>query len=471
MKKIFKFFVFVLALMISIPAAFATSIKASAATTNVVTSYSNFASTVNSIIAEYAIFSERFAGSENEKVASEYIKAYLDNNTSLVARNDAYVKDGVQTFEFESIFSGEFETSQNIIYTLKANKVTDKKIIIGCHYDAVAYDLNVNSQTYGKVIASESINGSAASVATMLAIATYLSAENLDFNVEFVFFGAGESDKAGSNYYATGITEENKQNIICMINLSQIAYGENLYFYMNEISTKAESFVEQVNYDNRVGIEKVNTAHLGKILLQEEFSDYLGLGYNHVAIDSDNVNFMKEGIETINIFAGDYSNGVILGRQEFSGDNLITYTANDNITYILENKKDYVISEKLYEVYKSIFVLINADGFVSTFEESAGSTDLFYKIFANSNLVLYLTAVVFIILVVVAMYVYYKLSIKAYHANIEMEFLSSVMKISDQLDQNGKDDNVAKVVSQVIANDIKKDKVIKVKQKKKDKNN
>ena len=50
-----------------------------------------------------------------------------------------------------------------------------------------------------------------------------------------------------------------------------------------------------------------------------------------------------------------------------------------------------------------------------------------------------------------------------------MEFLSSVMKISDQIDKNGKDDTVAKVVSQVIANDIKKEKVIKVKRQKKDK--
>ena len=137
---------------------------------------------------------------------------------------------------------------------------------------------------------------------------------------------------------------------------------------------------------------------------------------------------------------------------------------------LLENKKDYVIAENLYEVYKTIFVTITNEGFVSTFEESAGSTEFFYKFFTNSNLVLYLTVVVFIVLVIVAMYIYYKLSIKAYYANIEMEFLSSVMKISDQIDKNGKDDTVAKVVSQVIANDIKKDKVIRVKKQKKDKN-
>ena len=467
MKKIFKIFILVLASIIALPAALTSNLKASAATTPI-TSYSTFESAVNSIITEYAVFDERLAGSEGEKNASEYIKTYLEDNTSLVARNDAYVKNGVQTFKFESVFSGVFETSQNIIYTLKSNKTTDKKIIIGCHYDALAYDLNLNSETYGEIVASESINGSAGSVATMLALATCLSADGLDFNIEFVFFGAGESNKAGSSYYSTGITDEDKANIICMINLSQIAYGENLYFYMNEVSTKSADFVESVTYDERVEIERVNTAHLNKILLDAEQSE-LGLNYTHVALDSDNINFMKEGIETINIFAGDYSNGIVIGRQEFAGSDLITYTSDDNIAYILENKKDYVIAENLYEVYKTIFVTITNEDFVSTFEASAGSTDFFYKVFTNSNLVLYLTVVVFIVLVIVAMYVYYKLSIKAYYANIEMEFLSSVMKISDEIDKSGKDDTVAKVVSQVIANDIKKDKVIKVKSQKKDK--
>ena len=106
MKKIFKTFILVLACIIALPAVAISNLKASAATTGVITSYASFESTVNSIISEYAIFDERFAGSEDEKSASEYIKDYLDNNTSLVARNDAYVKDGVQIFTFESIFSG-----------------------------------------------------------------------------------------------------------------------------------------------------------------------------------------------------------------------------------------------------------------------------------------------------------------------------------------------------------------------------
>ena len=87
----------------------------------------------------------------------------------------------------------------------------------------------------------------------------------------------------------------------------------------------------------------------------------------------------------------------------------------------------------------------------------------------NKKLIVFITIVVFFLMIIIASYVYYKLSIKAYHANVELEFLSSVMKITDGLDKGEKSDEVAKVVTQVVANDIKKDKVIKVKSTKKDK--
>ena len=252
-----------------------------------------------------------------------------------------------------------------------------------------------------------------------------------------------------------------------MINVSQIALGTDLYFYMNEIETKSSKFVEDVIYNNRIDVKKINVSNLNKILISEQ--NELGLDYNHVAIDSDNINFMKEGIETINIFAGDYSKGVTIGRQEFAGEDLITYTANDCLEYIATNLPDYSIGNNLYEVFNVIYTTITDAKFVSNFEGAKGSTNWFYKVFTNQTFVLYLTAVAFIIFVIAAMYIYYKLSIIAYYANVEMEFLSSVVKITEQLDKTGKDDNVAKVVSQVIANDIKKDKVIKVKPSKDDK--
>lgn len=467
MKKLTKIFIFLFAFVLIVPTWFSAKLTASAKVNNQVVGYSTFSGVVSKIINDYSGFTEREPGSEGEKKASEYIHAYLEDETSLEAYEDAYIKDGIQSFKFESKFSGAFENSQNIIYTLKAANKTDKKVILGCHYDAIAFDLNTESETYGELIGSQSVNGSAGNVATLLALAKYLPANNLEFNVEFVFFGAGESNNAGSDYYTKGISDEDKKNILCMINMNQIAFGENLYFYMNEISTKASDFVADVVYENRVEIEQVNVSHLNKTTAAQ--NDVLGLGYSHVALDSDNVNFMREEIPAINIFSGNYSEGVVIGRQEMNGKDLLTYTINDNISYILENYETYSIEENLYNVYKAVTNILTDADFVKVFEAEQGKTNWFYAIFANETLVFYLTIVAFIIFVIVAMYIYYRLSIKAYHANVEMEFLSSVMKITEGLDKGEKTDEVAKIVTQVVANDIKKDKVIKVKSTKKDK--
>ena len=64
---------------------------------------------------------------------------------------------------------------------------------------------------------------------------------------------------------------------------------------------------------------------------------------------------------------------------------------------------------------------------------------------------------------------HYKLTEKSYYANIEVEFLTSVVKISDHVDKNSANGEVAKIVGQVIANDIKKNKTIRPDKKKKNK--
>lgn len=469
MKKFAKFFVFICAVLCVCSFGVSPKHIASAEVENQIVNFSTFSNDVASIIDDYAKFTNRTAGSAGEKTASEYIKNYLDTKTVLKPLNNAYIENGVQKFKFESKFSGLFESSQNIVYSLKSTKQTDKKVVIGCHYDSVAFDLDLNSDNFGDIIDSQSINGSAGNVASLLVLAKYLPSHNFDFNIEFVFFGAGESDNAGSNYYTTGISDEEKNNIICMINVNQVAFGQHLYFYMNEIETKSSNYVEGVALKQRLDVQQINISHLNKILLNE--NDVLGLGYSHVALDSDHVNFMKEGIQTINLFSGDYTDGIVIGRQEMAGKDLLTYTANDNISYILENFENYSIERNLFNVYRTISTVLTDSEFVKVFENSQGETNWFYAIFTNENLVFYLTIVAFIIFVIVAMYIYYKLSIKAYHANVEVEFLSSVMKISEHIDKDGNNEEVAKVVTKVVANDIKKDKVIKVKSTKKDKNN
>ena len=213
--------------------------------------------------------------------------------------------------------------------------------------------------------------------------------------------------------------------------------------------------------------KEIDLSHLNKT---EFVYNDLGLGYSHIALESDNVNFMKRGIATINLFAGDYETGIVLGRNEYNGKELISYTDNDTLEYINKNLGSEEIADNLYMVNSAIETLLNDANFERNAAKSYGKTNWFYKIFANEELVLWLTIVAFVVVLIVSMYIYNKLTFKSYYANVEVEFLSSVVKISDHVEKGPESKEVAKVIGQVLANDIKKNKTLKPEKKKKEKN-
>lgn len=453
MKKIFKAFSAILALAISV-ICFTFVSKPQVASANN-SSYDSFKLVTDVIFTNITSKTNRLAGSEEEGLTKDYIFNYLSTETQLKKRDDGRVKEGIQEFTFESYFSGKYEKSQNIVFGLDKSG-TNKKVVLGTHYDSVAYKED-SYMTVDDIVASEGINASAGSVALLLAIARDIHTWNLNFDVEIVFFGAGESNLAGSKYYTQGLTEKEQNNIVAMINFDGVAFGKNQYFYVDEVETKFEKFVNKVSTKNNLSIKQVNTINLNKVV---GVQDELGLGYTHIALASNHVYFKKLGINTINFFAGDYSNGIVMGRSEFEGKDLIRYTENDSLEYIKTHYGAEVVTENLFKVYNMVYSTLTDTGFIGAAGESNQSS-WFYLLFANSHLALYLTAVAFVVFVVVAMFVYYKLTIKAYYSNVELEFLSSVMKISEQIDGQGTDANVPKAVSQLIANDIKKDKTIK----------
>jgi len=464
MKKLMKIFACLLISVFVVPLFLSVNNQAKASTTqSVVVSKEDFFNEVDAIFTDFLKISNRLPGSENEKKAAEFIHLYLKDVDRISAKSTPHVVDGVQTFKFESDISGLYENSQNVIFEYKSKNTTNNKVIVACHYDSIAYKLNEETMLYEEV-ASESLNGSAGNVALLLAMAKFLPYDNINFNIEFVFFGAGEADNSGSNVYVQGISDEDKENILCMVNIDEIALGENVYFYVDEINNLFSNYVSEVSAKNKLNVSQVQTMHLNKVLL--EYESELGLDYTHIALQSDNISFMKSGITSINIFAGDYETGVVIGKSEFAGKDILTYTEKDNLKYITENIGIDKVKNNLYEVFRYVGCVLTDADFVDTAIKSQNISNSFYSVFGNQNLVLYLTVFAFIVFVIIAMYIYYKLSIKAYHANVEVEFLSSVVKISEQIDQNGLDANVPKVVSQVLANDIKKDKIIKRKRKK-----
>lgn len=456
MKKLLKVvscFVSVIILMIclscNIPLK---SASASSGISNV-----NFDNSINAFLNSYVEFDERVAGSEDEKNAGDYIISVL-NQTECEPFENENISNGIQSFRFQSIYNGAYLLSRNIIYTYKSSKNTTKKVIIGCSYDAVAYKYNEYGTIEG-LVATEGVNGSAGSVALLLTLAKYLPKNDYDFDIQFIFFGAGSSDNAGAKYYTQGILEEDSKDILLMINLDNISVGQNLYFYVDEIENDFSKYVSNHISENSLNLRKVSTSNLGKIILTTP--NKLGLSYSHIALTSSNIYFMKNKILTMNIFSGDYSSNITLGRCEYDGKEVVTYTANDNISYIKETYGESSINENLYSVYESIESLLLDDKFETVCVSSQGQNSWFYVVFGNAKLPAYLTMVLTIVLICVALVIHFNLTKRAYYSNIEKGFIRTVLDITANISGKIEDEEIPKFISEIIVKDIKKDKRLK----------
>lgn len=414
---------------------------------------------IEKYLTEFAIFNNRIPGSEGEREAGEYILNTLSAIPNIVPAKCKGLKDedGIQNFTFSSIVDGKNHTSQNIILSYVSKQDNKKKIILGCSYDGLA----INND--GEVVGSEAINGSAGSVAVLMALAEYLSNVELDFNIDFIFFGAGISDNAGATYYTNGVSKEDGENILLMMNMENIAVGRDLYFYVDEVKTELSNLAEELSVSKNLRAELVDVSHLSKTMLSDT-SD-LGLTYSHIANSSNNEKFMKLGILSMNVFAGDYSSGLVFGKSEYAGKDVVVNTQNDNIDYISKTIGEREVADNLLKTFNFVSELISDSSFVSSCEKSVSKISTFYSIFGNEKLAIYLTIIALFISLIIAFLVHYNLSVKAYKASVDSQFASSVISISENFSNSGANMEVSKVISQVIANDIKKDKRIKRKKK------
>lgn len=426
-------------------------------TTAYIASENLIKSTIISTITDISEFKERIAGSQDEKDTCDYIKNFLDNNTNLLPLKNNFISDGIQKFRFQSIFDGNYYFSNNVIYYLPAKIETDKKLILCASYDSFAY----KTDSYGNysLTETEGVNQSAGSVALLLALAKFLPSNTYEFNIEFVFFGAGSSNNAGSEFYTQGISEDDAKNILLAINFDTISIGNNLYFYIDEFETDLAGFLNTLNREESIAVKEISIANLSKTLVND---NGMGLTYTHIAQTSNNLSFMRAGVLSMNIFAGDYDSGISVGRCEYSDKDVITYTSNDNLAYIYSNFDSNVITTNLLEVYNLVSTLISNKQFVSVCSASFGQTSIFYKIFGNQNLVIILTAILLLIFIIISLIIHYRLTVKSYNTNIEDDFVSVVLNMSSNVETKSSDD-VTKNISEIVANDIKKDKKIKKK--------
>jgi len=94
---------------------------------------------------------------------------------------------------------------------------SSREIIVGAHYDSVKVGKGADDNASG--------------VAVLLEVAARIAELETPYTVRFILFGAEEAGLHGSKTYVAGMTDEQKQNTITMINLDSLAAGDIAYIY------------------------------------------------------------------------------------------------------------------------------------------------------------------------------------------------------------------------------------------------
>lgn len=346
----------------------------------------------------------RTPGSKAEYYSAMYIRACMSFLSNFEAVNNLSTKDGVQSFEFVSETNGMTKVSQNIVFRKPTETASKKKIILATHYDSSPRKNTFEkSEETGKIIsASEGVNESGASVATLLAFAKYLnSAEDAGFTIEIVFFGASNNSYAGSKFYMQDISDADAKDILAVINIDKIGLGDFNYFYVNEFSSSQTKFVSKMlpSFKN---LQLKNVMHFS-----EESPN--GLSYTHVGLESDHAVFMAKNINVINFFSGSYEKFVTVGLNEYDGKDNITYTINDTIDVVEGNAN---FKQNLANVYSALQTLIFDNNFVVEMEKDNGSAD-FYGVYLNDKLAVFITIVLFMVMSFVFVLIFHALQNKS----------------------------------------------------------
>lgn len=148
----------------------------------------------------------RTTGTQVEKNTADYIINEL--------KKSGYKTEDIalQTFSFSK--GGKTLTSQNVVVTKKGD--SEKVIVVGAHYDC--------AKTSG-------VDDNGSGVAVSLENAIKIKEQTVPFTIKFVFFGAEEAGACGSKEYVKSLSDEEKKNIILMVNLDTVLAGDKAYIY------------------------------------------------------------------------------------------------------------------------------------------------------------------------------------------------------------------------------------------------
>ena len=179
-------------------------------------------------------------------------------------------------------------TGENIIVTKKSSTDTTKNLIISAHYDSAEDSVGAND------------NGSG--VAAVLELARILKDTEMPYNVKFILFSGEEKYMVGSRWYVGNLTEDERKQIIGVINIDTIAEKSNLgYMAMIEGNKRPDD----IEYDDE-GLKKL--AELNKNSMSDLFTSSDRF-YLTMATNSDHYPFALVDIPAVSIIQ-DWQDGL-----------------------------------------------------------------------------------------------------------------------------------------------------------------
>ena len=171
-------------------------------------------------------------------------------------------------------------TVENIIVTKKSSNDTTKNLIISAHYDSAEDSVGAND------------NGSG--VAAVLELARILKDTEIPYNIKFILFSGEEKYMLGSRWYVGNLTEDERKQIIGVINIDTIAEKSDLgYMAMIEGNKRPDD----IEYDDE-GLKKL--AELNKNSMSELFTSSDRF-YLTMATNSDHYPFALVDIPAVSI--------------------------------------------------------------------------------------------------------------------------------------------------------------------------
>ena len=171
-------------------------------------------------------------------------------------------------------------TGENIIVTKKSSTDMTKNLIISAHYDSAEDSVGAND------------NGSG--VAAVLELARILKDTEMPYNVKFILFSGEEKYMLGSRWYVGNLSEDERKQIIGVINIDTIAEKSDLgYMAMIEGNKRPDD----IEYDDE-GLKKL--AELNKHSMSDLFTSSDGF-YLTMATNSDHYPFALVDIPAVSI--------------------------------------------------------------------------------------------------------------------------------------------------------------------------